>query len=406
MQILITNSVPLNGGDEALLRATYLFLSEVFPNSEITVLCAKLDLCKKYIKDIKLDSDLDFIDLTPQSLSEKINYKIRCALSRTFNISWRSGTSLMFANNDEKRITSYYRNADLIISSPGGFIHDFYHIDGRLSGFQLALDFKKKIILFAQSIGPFWKTESISKISQIFPKISAIILREKISMNHLIKCGVESDNLFLTTDAAFLLHKYYTNLYIKKTGEVKKIVMSFREWPINVSNNENMLKKIVAFCKYLIVNGDKHIYFLSTCQCISDTIDDSVLAEKILNSFSESEKKYLTIIKERYSAIELIKKYSYFDAYIGMRLHGAILSMLGGTPAMAIGYEDKTKGIFNDMGFLKYQVDFEKEVDEWIACVNSFLSDIELIRDQLPYVIDKQVQKANLSIDILKKVIN
>jgi polysaccharide pyruvyl transferase WcaK-like protein len=34
------------------------------------------------------------------------------------------------------------------------------------------------------------------------------------------------------------------------------------------------------------------------------------------------------------------------DAEIGMRLHGALLSMLGGTPAMAIAYEEKTPGIF------------------------------------------------------------
>ena len=40
----------------------------------------------------------------------------------------------------------------------------------------------------------------------------------------------------------------------------------------------------------------------------------------------------IIIETKRYKPFDLIKKYNEFDAYIGMRLHGAILSMLGGTP--------------------------------------------------------------------------
>ena len=61
MKILVTNSVPLNGGDEALLRATYLSLQKALPQAEITVLCSNLELCRKYITDINLDSDLEYL---------------------------------------------------------------------------------------------------------------------------------------------------------------------------------------------------------------------------------------------------------------------------------------------------------------------------------------------------------
>lgn len=59
-----------------------------------------------------------------------------------------------------------------------------------------------------------------------------------------------------------------------------------------------------------------------------------------------------------------------FDMYIGMRLHGAILSMIGGTVAVNIGYEDKTPGIYQSMDNHAY-IDFEAPITMWINKVRN-----------------------------------
>ena len=61
MNFLITNSVPLNGGDEALLRATVESLGQSFPGSNVTVLCKDVELARKYLPDLDLESDLAHI---------------------------------------------------------------------------------------------------------------------------------------------------------------------------------------------------------------------------------------------------------------------------------------------------------------------------------------------------------
>ena len=52
-RILLTNSVPLNGGDEALLEATLLSLRRRFPESTVTVLCKDLEKSRLLRPDLK-----------------------------------------------------------------------------------------------------------------------------------------------------------------------------------------------------------------------------------------------------------------------------------------------------------------------------------------------------------------
>ena len=402
VKILITNSVPLNGGDEALLRATYLSLNKIFPNAEITVLCSKIDECRKYINDIKLDSDLEFLDLNRVTFKQRVNFKIRRTMLKIFNISWDSNLSLLFAKDDEARIKKLYKNCDLVISSAGGFLHDFYEIRPRIEGFKLALNYKKAVVLFSQSIGPFWKDNSKALVAKTFPKLSAIFLREFVSLTHLRDSGIPILNVKVTSDAAFLWRLLMPELFICKTGKVKTIAMCFRNWPLDSSNIHQTIEKAVQLCSYLLNDKDKRIIFLSTCQGIPGYVDDSEHAKKIKAALPEESRARCEIITKRHSPVDLIKEYSKCDAFIGMRLHGAILSMLGGTPAIGLGYEDKTKGIFSNLGLENYQVDFDDSIDKWKTITTNFLNDVNFIREKLPAALDIEANKAMESIRILE----
>ena len=146
MNILISNAVPLNGGDETLLRALIESLKARWPQSNITALCKDLELARQRLPNLPLASDLEFATCT--------------FLRQTRDL---------------------YRQADIVLSAPGGFLHDFYPIEDRLRGFEVAFALGKPLLLLGQSIGPFWKTQSLLRIPQVLNRAASICLRDQTS---------------------------------------------------------------------------------------------------------------------------------------------------------------------------------------------------------------------------------
>src|SRR5438876_11565827 len=97
MRVLITNAVPLNGGDEALLRATIAALTDQFPGADIDVLCNNAPLSRQYLPDLDLDSDLECLP-DPSTWGCRAGRKIRHLLYRFVRLSLHSRGSLAFAN--------------------------------------------------------------------------------------------------------------------------------------------------------------------------------------------------------------------------------------------------------------------------------------------------------------------
>jgi colanic acid/amylovoran biosynthesis protein len=407
VNFLITNSVPLNGGDEALLRATIALIQHRFPDAGIIVLCKDLILCRKYLPDINFDSDLEYVNY-PADVLGRIGFKIRTVLEKLISLSPSSVASLQLATGDERRILNIYKKSDLIISSPGGFLHDFYGIENRLKGFEIAMNFGIPVILFSQSIGPFWKIESKKRIHQVLNRIDAIVLRERRSLMHLADCGVDASRTVVGGDMAFYLHRVAPNLYVEKNGPVKKIAMSFRSWPIEAKDGNELIEKAAVLCRHLLESDpQREIMFLSTCQGVDGYVDDSIIADVILKKLPSMMRERCEIRTQRQSTHDLVKSYSEADCYIGMRLHGAILSMLGGTPSMAIAYEEKTVGIFSELGLESFQIDYREKSENWISCAQNFIFRIEEIRGRLSSILDKAAEVAesgqNLLSDMMLK---
>lgn len=413
MKILLSNSVPLNGGDEALLRATVESMYELYPEADITVLCSKdLGLCKKQIPDIKLNYDLECVQRTASNfytraytkITKKLSKSLRRKLGKTIFSQW---IDIFFENRDRQDIINLYREADIIISSPGGFLHDFYAVDDRLDGLDLAVDLGKPVVIFAQSIGPFWKPKSIEKAKRVLNKVSAICVRDTISLKHLENIGVDKSKVFKTADAAFLWRGIAPDLFNPKSDNIKKIGLCFRAWPLDDPKScEETIGKAVKFSESLLSSSSIELKFISTCQGISGYIDDSEIALKVVESLPKDLQSRCEIDYSRYAPRDLIRELGKLDAFIGMRLHGCILSMLGGTPAMGLGYESKTEEIFKQLELEKYQVRFDKDLSDWLDCKEKFLDDIGLINSVLPSRLDRNLKIAKTNLQIVTDLLS
>ena len=395
MRILITNSVPLNGGDEALLRALIYSLQKKYQDVKIDVLCMNQEMCQRYLPDITFYSDLEY--------AAKEVGKVKLALKRfiqgRLHIHGWSSLITPLLNKQERKVISLYKKADLIISSPGGFLHDFYPISERLKTMELAAEWGKKVVICGQSVGPFWKPESKVQVRKVFKKLHRVYLRERKSQEYLNEILDTTDNLRVTADVAFLWQHLRPDLFVRKTGPIQKVALSFRRWNYENSDMNLVSDNAVKLCKLILKKTDWKILFLSTCQGFSEYVDDALLAEEIVSQLPDQYSSRIEIDRQRYRPEELISKYGECDLYVGMRLHGAILAMLGGTPAMGLGYEDKTKGIFTQMGFEKYQVDSVSDFAEWERTFELFIANNEKIRNELPLILDKMAEISLQNLD-------
>ncbi|MHB9025863.1 MAG: polysaccharide pyruvyl transferase family protein [Armatimonadota bacterium] len=392
LTFLIMNSLPLNGGDEALLRALVLSLAARFPTAAIHLASDRLELTQRYLPD------LQFVDEHTFSLFETVLAKSHAWLRRRMHA--RAVERILPASME------LLRQADVVISAPGGFLQDRYSLTRRLRGFEVALDLGKPVIVLAQSVGPFWKRRSIRRVRQIFNRLTAITVRDEISAKYLIDCGVAPEKIRVTADIAFLWHDLDSSLFVQKQVAVHRdIGLSFRTWNHGASSDDQTIEKAAALCRHLLRNPEVRLHFLSTCQGIPAYTDDSAMAGKIVQALPPPLASRCHIIPGRFTPPELIRQLGAFEAYIGMRLHGCLLAMLGGTPAMGIGYEDKTEYIFNMLGLSDYQVKLGAEAGDWMTCADRFLGDLRPFGQVLERRIAQAARKAWENLDVIEQCV-
>lgn len=373
--IVIINSVPINGGDEALLKATIAILEDTMANAKVFVLCNNPVLYKEYLPDIKLDWDWEYAflrsDSTTMSLVFKIKRKLRYVLNTLFKLPLDSRVSRLLGSKRENRVYKILNEADCIVSSAGGYFHDFYGYEKRLSTLEfIHHTLKKPYFIFYQSVGPFWEKQYFEKLNRMFTNAQKVILREAYSLNHLKAIGYNSNNVVVSNDIAFYLNKTY-GASVNLDRSLKKIAINFREWRYE-SQSEDTLEKAVRLCEKLLNEGYE-LTFISTCQGVKGYTDDSDYAMKIVNRLDNTMRSRIHINKEKLSLEAFMAFLQGFDAYIGMRLHCAILSMIAGIPVLNIAYEDKSLGIFKSLRLAECCFSYKDNISDWFTKVDGFI---------------------------------
>jgi polysaccharide pyruvyl transferase WcaK-like protein len=398
INIVIINAVPINGGDEALLEATLLGLQNEFDAPNISILCNNPRMYKNYFPNLELDWDWEFVFFKNPDNENPLIFTckkfIRKVLKKVIGLSYESSWSRIFASSSEKRVFKKLANASKVLMSAGGYIHDFYGYNKRLRTLSFIHDYLKvPYYIFSQSVGPFWNENNYKKLQTAFEQAQQVILRESYSLKHLQKIGYQGDNITVTNDIAFYLKESYAKK-VNLQKELKKIAVNFREWKYQQDSEAN-LDKAIRFCKKLIKKGYS-ISFISTCQGVEGYVDDSIFAERIMQSLSEEQRLHCTVFSGKFSLSGIIDILSQQDAYIGMRLHGAILSLLAGIPALNIAYEDKTLGIYNALGLDDFCFYYNEDYDVWNSKVDYFIKQYKVYLHRIDDVTDfvyKEVQQ-------------
>ncbi len=229
--------------------------------------------------------------------------------------------------------------SDLLLSGGGSLLQDvtsrrsllyylFILFLGRLLG--------KRVMLYAQGIGPISSPFLRSLTRRILAKADAITVRDEDSLSELVRLGLDPASIQVTADAVFTLPaedvgrgaKLLRAFGIEK-GE-KLIGVNVRQW----QQEEAHLKSIARAADVLAHEAGAKVVLLPL-QYPADVAPCRRL-KQLLSVRTKS-----VILDRDFSTEDFLAVIGNFHLLIAMRLHALIFAALMKTPFVAVDYDPK-----------------------------------------------------------------
>ncbi len=284
--------------------------------------------------------------------------------------------------------------SDIILSGGGTLIQNgtstrslMYY----LSIIKAAKFFGKRVMLYANGIGPVtgWFNRFLVKL--VVNSVDLITLREKFSQQDLRSIGVTKPHIYVTADAAFTVRSVGKNEaqnILKKEGipiEKDIIGVSVRNWN-KAKDGEKYIKEIAKACDNMAREG-KTILLIPMQQP-----KDGEISKRLINAMNE--KAY--IIKDQYSPAETVGIIGECSLMLSMRLHALLFAAIKRVPMLGIVYDPKVEYYLDVLkmpsaGDIRCDSLDEKRIT---ARMKGLFFDLEKYRDILDEQVNILVEKA------------
>lgn len=220
---------------------------------------------------------------------------------------------------------------DVLISGGGSLLQDvtsskslFYY----LFVINMALLFRKKVIIFAQGIGPINNKFCAFLTKNTLKKCSLVTVRDRKSRLLLYLWGIEAE---LVCDPLF-------NLSLPKAKPENKVGVQLRSFK---TLNDRLLNNLAQqICKEF---SDKEIEIYS----FQDRLDLEVCKKfgKILKSINPDIK---TVVLSNQSSQDILDGFLKLKYLIAMRFHANLIALKYGIKTLAINYDIKVEKLAED----------------------------------------------------------
>lgn len=265
----------------------------------------------------------------------------------------RSGFDRFLPPNQRKTLAAI-RNADTVISAPGGYIHDTnlaYFI--ALFHIHLGTALGKTVVLAPQSIGPIegWFSRWVAR--RVLGKVPYICARESYSFDFLTKeLGFPASRIFRAGDSAFwndeverdsaMIDREYAKLGVQPGQAVFGITVV--DWSFPRSGDPKAAREAYVAALARIADHITQAYQLIP------VIFNQVSGD-LSTAFDVRKKAKYPIIIDAISRDPPVLRalISRSTIFLGTRFHSCIFAMMAGRPTFAIAYLPKTEFIMNDL---------------------------------------------------------
>lgn len=291
-------------------------------------------------------------------------------------------------------------SCDLLISGGGTLIQDvtstkslFYY----LFVIKIAQFFKKKVMLYANGIGPLNSFKNIENTRKILDKVDLITLRDPKSLEELQKIGISKPRVELTADPAFLIEANDLGKSVLEAYGVPKnkplMCVSVRDWKNNPDDFEEIIAK---FCDYAAEKYGLYTVFL-TMQQKTDFAVSSNIREKMRNKS--------VVIGANYPVETVLSVIDEMTVTVGMRLHTLIYSSSMMIPSIGIVYDPKVNGFLEYLGENSYTTVEALSYEALCKNLDCVKNDYDRLCTDLKYHIRSLKNKAQENGRLLKELL-
>jgi colanic acid/amylovoran biosynthesis protein len=206
MKVLVTNIFGKeNKGDQVLFETLIYFLLSKKSIDEISLMAHYTEGLTEYSEKIKLYKPVNNMQISGKLKAIFIPFILIFSYLYT-----KIPLFGLFLTKWQKESINSYKDVDLVISCPGGFLEDSTK-SYFASIFQifLAISFKKEVIIAPQSIGPIRGKFSKYLLKKTLQKVKKIYTRETYSYKFVVnELQIDSSKVQMSADMAFFYSEY------------------------------------------------------------------------------------------------------------------------------------------------------------------------------------------------------
>ena len=241
------------------------------------------------------------------------------------------------------KVMSEIKKCDILLSGGGSLLQDttstrslMYY----LFIIEWAKIMHKKVMLYANGIGPVSKKANRRMVKRVVSKADIITLREEASKNELISMGIPDNNLFVTADPVFTMEaetREKSKLLLQEAGipDDKGIIgVSVRNW----KNDSDFAEKFACICDEIHDKFNKSIVFI-----VMHNPNDTNISKSVMQKM----KNEAYILEKNYCPKEIMGMIGEMDLVLSMRLHTLIFATKQRVPIVGFVYDPKINSYLN-----------------------------------------------------------
>ena len=310
------------------------------------------------------------------------------------------------------RVSSIYRfnpleifkslyDCELLLSGGGSLLQDvtskrslLYY----LSIIALGIILKKKVMLFAQGIGPIHSGILRRLTKLICSHVDLITVRDQDSLYELRRIGIPAEKVQLTADAVLtlpqedirqgkeLLEKFHV------PQEKMLIAVSVRKW----QDDDSYLLELAKAVDALVKRYDAHIVLLPLQYPV-----DMEACERLQHFMVR--KSSSTILATNCDTEQFLSLMGNFNLLIGMRLHALIFAAVMELPFVAVSYDPKIDGFVKDIDGISAGNVTNLQEKQILIAVKQALKVSQNSKDLLEKLRVKALLNSKEAFDLLKR---
>ena len=294
------------------------------------------------------------------------------------------------------------RNAKMLISGGGTLIQDGTSTKSLLyylAIIKIAQMFKKRIMLYANGMGPLYSKKNRERVKKVLNNADIITLRDEDALKEIEALGIKKPYIEVTADPAFSLPVARSEKDLGVLpgiqGCEKMMLVSVREWKELRSDFE---KVVADACDYAFEKYGLYTVFLPM-----QPQRDGEITEKIRKLM----KNKSTVISGSYTIEQQLSIIGSMSLCVGMRLHSLIYSAAMCVPQIGIAYDPKINGFLDYIESNSYfecstltVKDITDEIDNCVQNYDSIKENLLKKREELRAKADRN---AVLAVELLER---